>query len=622
MHAQRQKAISYNRPSSGVPTPSLTMPPMTAPSSHGRLTLARFLCVLLASLALASSHAEMAGTRSAQATGRSLPHTRARRSSATGTSTGSSPYDHALRLREALEGRPEAQRTRRDYDRVLDAFRLVYHGDPRNPQADASVATVAELLAEQGRLFEDRKSSLDAIGEYEFLRRAYPASRRRESALLTEGEIYRRDLADAADARASFATFLRLYPRSPLAAEAREGLRATTLTASTASRRTVLDAALASQTTAAQKQGNDGGRSRSNPSDPGTGRMALGTGRATPGTGQVAARNPAPRTPRQGFDQPAPAAGDAAGTLAVPPTHSASGRSNSDTRDTLIERDLDSPHAADAPVKSARGAADASADMSASRAASTKAGREPSAIANPADVALNATPPAPRGGRLPLVTGVRHWSTSVYTRVAIDLQDQVQYQASRAPSPDRIFFDLHGTRLSPELIGKAITVTDGGYLKRIRTAQFSGDVVRVVLDVSNVSDYSAFFLPNPSRLIIDIHGSAPGGPPVMSVADGLLPKASGAPPPATSVAAGPASASRTTTTVSGHGDRRPPSTVIARAPTAANPLNDIGTLDQQPNTVRATRQPTTAPVSVSVADPAPAAPPSPEFRRPRESVAG
>ncbi|HEX3373419.1 MAG TPA: N-acetylmuramoyl-L-alanine amidase, partial [Edaphobacter sp.] len=44
---------------------------------------------------------------------------------------------------------------------------------------------------------------------------------------------------------------------------------------------------------------------------------------------------------------------------------------------------------------------------------------------------------------------------------------------------------------------------------RIRAAQFSGDVTRVVLDVHQVAEYSAFLLPNPYRLIIDIHGKQP-----------------------------------------------------------------------------------------------------------------
>src|ERR1700759_4014623 len=128
-----------------------------------------------------------------------------------------SPFDKAQRLREALEGRPEQQRTRRDYERVLDAYRTVYHGDPSSPKADASISAVADLLAQQGRIFQDEKSLHDAIGQYEFLRKQYPGSRYRFSALLTEGEIYRRDLEDRDEAKATFQQVLKLYPQNPLA---------------------------------------------------------------------------------------------------------------------------------------------------------------------------------------------------------------------------------------------------------------------------------------------------------------------------------------------------------------------------------------------------------------------
>ena len=106
------------------------------------------------------------------------------------------------------------------------------------------------------------------------------------------------------------------------------------------------------------------------------------------------------------------------------------------------------------------------------------------------------------------VTGIRHWSTPDYTRVAIDLGDDVTYEAARVPNPDRIYFDLHGTRLAQELVGKSFAVTDDGFLKKIRAAQFSNDMTRVVLDVNDVTEYSAFLLPNPYRLIIDIHGGS------------------------------------------------------------------------------------------------------------------
>ena len=124
--------------------------------------------------------------------------------------------------------------------------------------------------------------------------------------------------------------------------------------------------------------------------------------------------------------------------------------------------------------------------------------------------AVVASDAAPVRKHMAQVTGIRHWSTASYTRVAIDLGDEVEYQAARVEHPDRIFFDLHNARLAQELVGKSFAVTDDGFLVRIRAAQFSNDVTRVVLDVHEVAEYSAFLLPNPYRLIIDIHGKKQG----------------------------------------------------------------------------------------------------------------
>ena len=108
-----------------------------------------------------------------------------------------------------------------------------------------------------------------------------------------------------------------------------------------------------------------------------------------------------------------------------------------------------------------------------------------------------------------LVTGIRHWSTPDYTRIAIDLENEVKYDSGRIPSPDRIYFDLKDTRLSATLKGKSFDVDDG-YLKKIRVAQFAPGLTRVVLEVGDdVSEYSAFLVPNPYRLVIDIHGKHP-----------------------------------------------------------------------------------------------------------------
>src|SRR5262249_42330296 len=106
--------------------------------------------------------------------------------------------------------------------------------------------------------------------------------------------------------------------------------------------------------------------------------------------------------------------------------------------------------------------------------------------------------PGKQSGRLPLVTGVRHWSTPDYTRVAIDLEQQVKYEAGRVPDPDRIFFDLYDTRLAAELVGKILDVDDG-FLHKVRVAQYKRGLTRVVLEVDEVVEYSAFFLANPDR---------------------------------------------------------------------------------------------------------------------------
>ena len=124
--------------------------------------------------------------------------------------------------------------------------------------------------------------------------------------------------------------------------------------------------------------------------------------------------------------------------------------------------------------------------------------------ASAADVSINKTEGLAR------VTSIRHWSTPDYTRVAIDLEQDVKFASQRIDHPDRIFFDLYDTKLASTLVGKSFDVDDG-FLKKIRVAQFKPGKTRVVLEVDDLSDYDAFLLPNPSRLIIDIHGKQTAG---------------------------------------------------------------------------------------------------------------
>lgn len=286
----------------------------------------------------------------------------------------------AERMREALNGRPAADRTRREYQRVIDAYRRVYFGSPTASKADPSVVAVAELQVEMGRRFNDNEILRSAVKQLEFLRREYPGSKYRFDALFTIGQIYKEDLDDAAKARVTFGEFLRRYPRNRLASDAQSAIAE-------------LDRQAEAAKLAAEKKDRQS-------------RIAKETKRSI-SEDSIPSNNP---------------------------------DSDSGQRSTYVR-----------------------------------------------------------------VTGLRHWATPDYTRVAIDIEQDVQFQSQRLEHPERIFFDLQNTRLASTLLGKSFDVEDG-FLKKIRVAQFQPGRTRIVLEVNDASEYSAFLLPNPSRLIIDIHG--------------------------------------------------------------------------------------------------------------------
>lgn len=115
-------------------------------------------------------------------------------------------------------------------------------------------------------------------------------------------------------------------------------------------------------------------------------------------------------------------------------------------------------------------------------------------------------PSQERHGRLPLVTGIRHWSAADTSTVVIDLQDQVQYEAHRLSNPERIYLDLPDTALAPGLYGKTIEVGDG-LLVRVRIAQPTRGVTRVVMETKGGSNFSVSLEPNPYRLVVEIRSA-------------------------------------------------------------------------------------------------------------------
>lgn len=342
-------------------------------------------------------------------------------------------FQRAQRMHARLDGKLTTRRTREDYNRVMAAYREVSKDDAGSPYAVAAMAAMADLFAEEGRVFHDPELLKYSIWEYEALRRQYPGSDYARSALLNEGDIYELDMGDLSGAKQRFELFLRLYPHSSMGVEARYELAAI--------RRREHPATARRETVGHKTESRAQRRARA------------GSAAAKAHVPARAVKKPVARVPRAAAPKVAPVVTAAA--VASP----------------VARR-----------VGSAR--------VPAAKARPVAAGR------------------VVAGAGLPLVTSLRHWSTRDSTRVVIGLQKKVLYEAARTTDPDRIFFDLYGARLSPELMSKSQERVHDGFLKGIAMTQLTQDVTRVVLDVSPVSDYSAFYLPNPPRLIVDVRGRA------------------------------------------------------------------------------------------------------------------
>ena len=318
-------------------------------------------------------------------------------------------FDAAERMREALNGRPIAERTPREYRKVIDAYRQVYYTAPTSNKADASIVAVAELMAEMGSRFHDEKASKDAIAQYEFLRREYPGSTYRVEALFNIAQIYRDDLNNSTKARETWEDFVKHYPKSEQAKNARAALK------------------------------------------------------------EIDEEKSAPKSALESKAKQA-------AKTEFPKTDAARASAKSAKTDT---------NAADDKVLEIT---------------------KPVEL-TPAEQALASLAPGANGAAV-LVTGIRHWSTPDYTRVAVDLGGDIAFSSDRIANPERIYFDLHNSHLSSTLAGKTFSVEDG-FLHRIRIAQFQERETRLVLEVDRECEYSAFLLPNPTRLIVDIRSKKP-----------------------------------------------------------------------------------------------------------------
>jgi N-acetylmuramoyl-L-alanine amidase len=120
------------------------------------------------------------------------------------------------------------------------------------------------------------------------------------------------------------------------------------------------------------------------------------------------------------------------------------------------------------------------------------------------------------------VSAVRHWSSAGITRIAIEVSGEFEYRSDRLHNPERVYYDILDAR--PRFDGKRLYTEDldDPFVKRIRVAETTPDVTRIVLDLAGETDVNASILSSPDRLIVELrHGVAtfkPDPPPATTAA--------------------------------------------------------------------------------------------------------
>lgn len=109
------------------------------------------------------------------------------------------------------------------------------------------------------------------------------------------------------------------------------------------------------------------------------------------------------------------------------------------------------------------------------------------------------------------VQPIEHWSSDNYTRIVIKTSRPVSYREELlekvGEQPRRLFIDFDKSYIEPKY--RAPLPIKDGLLQQVRTAQYTPDTVRVVLDIESIESYKIYSLPDPFRVIVDVHGQQP-----------------------------------------------------------------------------------------------------------------
>ncbi|MDD2465316.1 MAG: N-acetylmuramoyl-L-alanine amidase [Desulfobulbus sp.] len=114
---------------------------------------------------------------------------------------------------------------------------------------------------------------------------------------------------------------------------------------------------------------------------------------------------------------------------------------------------------------------------------------------------------------LPQIGPSKFWSSAQYSRVVISASSIIPYAIKQ--ENDSILVDLQRSSIEPKLCG--VQQFSDGLLQEVSTSKTENDVVRIQLHLHPFSEYKAFILKDPFRLVVDIYGeeNTPPVPPAL-----------------------------------------------------------------------------------------------------------
>jgi N-acetylmuramoyl-L-alanine amidase len=105
------------------------------------------------------------------------------------------------------------------------------------------------------------------------------------------------------------------------------------------------------------------------------------------------------------------------------------------------------------------------------------------------------------------VTALRHWSLPEVTRIAVEVSGEFEFRTDRLHNPERIYFDILNSRPRLDARRAYSQTLDDKLVLKVRAAENTLSITRIVLDLATEVQVSTSQLTNPDRLIIELRPS-------------------------------------------------------------------------------------------------------------------